>query len=215
MIERNTYENNTGETFAPSRLKIKGFSAQPKPDSQSAMKTPSSYTSKKRWTAGKKILLFLLLFFVGLWPIVYELFLLPNVIVPRQMNGLDPYGSNPIAGEKVIAYDENNCTFSSKYVPDEKRARTANDVGYILFFSVEEKSTSAISWRENSAGRVVSSGSTSAKVIPITLTLIDYKTGEIIATETLQPPSRSKSSVFTVSEETVVAWLDENLPQGK
>lgn len=128
----------------------------------------------------------------------------PYFIPSTLVKGIDPlHGKNPAGGVKMISYDENKKAISYSYVPRELRARSGDEVGYILSFKTEEKRGSG--WRDNRPVAIT--------IQQLKLTLKDYRNNTVIISRTMEPPSFNDSTYFSVSESDAMEWVLEQYRQ--
>ena len=137
-----------------------------------------------------------------------------KAIFAATWKGLDPYGTNPDGGTKVIAYNKNTEEFSKRYVPASSLAGSKKEVGFVLVFDRREKTTGAYygSGPYAFGGKYVS-----GKVEIVNVTLYDYKTGKSIATHSFESSapntisSNASSFSTSVSSSTVEHWVAQAL----
>lgn len=162
--------------------------------------TVPSAPQKKRGCVGKVIKWYLLITLVSAI-LVFGIESIQSKKLSDAMNGLDPYGSNPAAGEKVIAYNIEKERFTTTYIPSELQAKTQEEVGYILVYQI-----SNVDAQTTKGGR--------ATAEKVSVQLIDHKTGEVIASDAIVPGygAQSTTSHFSVPTKKVEGWLRSNLP---
>ena len=154
----------------------------------------------KQWSVGKVIKWILIVWFVlGCISMVASMAKEANTM--SAMKELDPYGSNPNGGNRVIAYDEVNKKYTSRYIPSDHQANAPEEVGFILLYRVDKVDA----WTTR-GGR--------ATADKVTLRLVDYRTGQEIASEVMTPGggASSRTSHFEVSSQRVEQWLLSKLP---
>ena len=131
----------------------------------------------------------------------------------RMKKQIDPYGYNAEAtGTKVIGFDEEKQTFSGQYIPSDYDANNPNDVGYILLWKStlvkETEEYSKFGFGGSDARNI------SGMVEYLDIRLVDYKTGNVIASREFkaEPPHSLESDADhfptqNVSEDTVEEWV--------
>ena len=133
----------------------------------------------------------------------------------KMKQAIVPYSTNAdAAGTMIVSFNEDSKTFTDKYLPKDRKAKDPGDVRYILYYRSEMKETRVEYHPENAPKKTVK---INGKLEKLTVTLVDLKTGETVATKIFggEPPEKLDSKYSRVrakvDSDTVTRWIRKSL----